>query len=56
MRPNILLIVVDNTEYNDITPFGGEIKSPALANQGIMTEIISELNETVNVYKTNYSY
>lgn len=38
MRPNILLIVVDDMGYSDIGPFGGEIKTPtldSLAKSGI---------------------
>ncbi len=37
-RPNILLIAVDDMGYSDITPFGGEIKTPSintLANEGV---------------------
>ena len=30
MRPNILLIVVDDMGYSDIGPFGGEVRTPAL--------------------------
>ena len=30
MRPNILLIVVDDMGYSDIGPFGGEIRTPTL--------------------------
>jgi arylsulfatase A-like enzyme len=29
-RPNILLVVVDDMGYSDISPFGGEIRTPAL--------------------------
>jgi len=38
MRPNILLIVVDDMGYSDISPFGGEVRTPsldALAKSGI---------------------
>jgi arylsulfatase A-like enzyme len=38
-RRNILLIVVDDTSYSDIAPFGGEIDTPnmdALANSGML--------------------
>jgi arylsulfatase A-like enzyme len=38
-RPNILLIVVDDMGYSDITPFGGEIDTPnisALAESGML--------------------
>jgi len=38
-RPNILLIVVDDMGYSDITPFGGEIDTPnldKLANSGML--------------------
>ena len=38
-RPNILLIVVDDMGYSDITPFGGEIDTPniaALAKSGML--------------------
>ena len=37
-RPNILLVAVDDMGYSDISPFGGEIKTPnieALANKGV---------------------
>ncbi|WP_321779065.1 arylsulfatase [Sulfurimonas sp.] len=37
-RPNILLIAVDDMGYSDISPFGGEIKTPninSLAQQGV---------------------
>lgn len=30
MRPNILLIVVDDMGYSDIGPFGGEVRTPSL--------------------------
>ncbi len=30
MRPNILLIVVDDMGYSDISPFGGEVRTPSL--------------------------
>ena len=30
MKPNILLIVVDDMGYSDIGPFGGEVRTPAL--------------------------
>ena len=30
MRPNILLIVVDDMAYSDISPFGGEVRTPSL--------------------------
>jgi arylsulfatase len=38
-RPNILLIVVDDMGYSDISPFGGEINTPnlgSLANNGMI--------------------
>lgn len=38
-RPNILLIVVDDMGYSDVTPFGGEIDTPnidALAKRGVL--------------------
>jgi arylsulfatase len=38
MRPNILLIVVDDMGYSDIGPFGGEVRTPildSLAKSGI---------------------
>ena len=38
MRPNILLVVVDDMGYSDIGPFGGEIRTPSiesLAKAGI---------------------
>ena len=37
-RPNILLVVVDDMGYSDISPFGGEVRTPnldSLANAGI---------------------
>ena len=30
MRPNVLLIVVDDMGYSDIGPFGGEVRTPSL--------------------------
>ena len=39
VRPNILLIVVDDMGYSDISPFGGEINTPnlgSLANDGMI--------------------
>jgi arylsulfatase len=38
-KPNILLIVADDMGFSDISPFGGEITTPALdnlADQGVM--------------------
>lgn len=38
MRPNVLLVVVDDMGYSDIGPFGGEIRTPSiesLAKSGI---------------------
>ncbi len=38
-QPNILLIVVDDMGYSDISPFGGEVETPtldALASEGLM--------------------
>ena len=35
MRPNILLIVVDDMGYSDISPFGGEVRTPALDSLAI---------------------
>jgi arylsulfatase len=38
MRPNILLVVVDDMGFSDIGPFGGEVRTPtldALAKSGI---------------------
>lgn len=37
-QPNVLIIIVDDMGYSDITPFGGEIPTPnlqALAEQGV---------------------
>ena len=38
-RPNILVILVDDMGYSDISPFGGEVETPtldALASEGLM--------------------
>ena len=38
-QPNILLILVDDMGYSDISPFGGEVETPtldALASEGLM--------------------
>ena len=38
-RPNILVILADDIEYSDISPYGGEIYTPSLAqlaNHGLM--------------------
>jgi len=38
-HPNILLIVADDLGYSDVSPFGGEINTPALdklASQGLI--------------------
>ncbi len=37
-RPNVLIILVDDMGYSDISPFGGEIPTPnlqALAERGV---------------------
>jgi arylsulfatase len=52
MRPNILLIVVDDMGYSDIGPFGGEVRTPSLDSLAKSGMIFTDFHTSVSCSPT----
>ncbi|MBW1693242.1 MAG: sulfatase-like hydrolase/transferase, partial [Deltaproteobacteria bacterium] len=52
IRPNILLIVVDDMGYSDIGPFGGEVRTPALDSLAKSGIIFTDFHTSVSCSPT----